>query len=87
MNFYLKGISITNNLLVSCMKDYVKPTLQDFNSEHIILHVGTILERTSSHITKSIIELCQLLKTDPNTNPVSLIISRYYHLNNKANAW
>ena len=87
MNVYSKGISITNTLLVSCMKDYVKPTLQDFNPEHIILHIGTTLERTASHITKSILELCQLLKTDLNTNPVSLIISRYYHLNNKANAW
>ena len=72
---------------VNCMNYYVKPTLRDFNPEHIILHVGTNdlnSERTASQIAKSIIDLGQSLKTDTNTITIPLIVPRYDNLNNKA---
>ena len=72
---------------VNCMNDYVKPTIHDFNPEHIILHVETNdlnSERTASQIAKSIIDLGQSLKTDTNTITISLIVPRYDNLNNKA---
>ena len=43
---------------VRCMHDHVKPTVRDFNPDHIILHCGTNdlnFERTVSQITRSII--------------------------------
>ena len=70
------------------MNDHVKPMLRDFNPEHIILLVGTNdrnKERTSNEIAKSIIDLCQSLKTDSITFTVSLFVLRYDNLNNKAN--
>ena len=45
---------------VRCMHDHVKPSVQDFNPDHIILHCGTndlSSERTTSQIARSIIEL------------------------------
>ena len=69
------------------MNDHVKPTLRDFNPEHIILHVGTndlSTKRTASQIVKSVIEFCQSLKTDAINITVSLIVPRYDNLSNKA---
>ena len=43
---------------VRCMHDHVKPTVRDFNPDHIILHCGTNdlnFERTVSQITRSTI--------------------------------
>lgn len=72
---------------VRCLHDYVKPTLRDFNPDHIILHVGTNdlnSEKTSSQIANSIIELHNSLKTIDNEITVSLIVPRADNLNNKA---
>ena len=85
---YLVKVKYFSSAKVSCMNDHVKSTLWDFNLEHIILHVGTNdlnTERTASQIAKSIVDLCQSLKTDTNTIRVSLIIPRYDNLNSKAN--
>ena len=43
------------------------------------------MKRTANQIAKSIVGLCQSLKADTNTITVSLIVSRYNNLNNKAN--
>ena len=98
VNGVLLTRNINNKLLVkvrsfssakktNCMNDYVKPTLRDFNPEHMILHIGINdlnSERTASQIAKSIIDLGQSLKTDTNTITISLIVPRYDNLNNKA---
>ena len=71
---------------VRCLHDYVKPTLRDFNPDHIILHVGTNdlnSEKTSSQIANSIIELHNSLKTIDNEITVSLIVPSADNLNNK----
>ena len=71
-----------------CMHDHVKPTIRDFDPEHIILHVGTNdlnSEKTASQIANSIIELALSLKNETNTIHVSLIVPRQDDFNNKAN--
>ena len=73
---------------IRCVHDYVKPTMYDFNPNQIILHVGTNdlnLEKTSSQIPNSIIDLRNSLKTDNNDITISLIAVRANNLNNKAN--
>ena len=83
---FLVKVRSFSSAKVNCMNDYVKPTLRDFNPEHIILHVGTNdlnSERTASQFAKSIIDLGQSLKTDTNTITISLIVPRYNNLNNK----
>ena len=65
----------------------VKPTVQDFNPNHIILHCETDdlnSERTASQIARSIIELALSLKSKDNKISVSLIVPRNDNLNNKA---
>ena len=72
---------------VKCMTNYVKPTIKDFDPEHIIIHVGTNdlnSERTASQIANSIINLQQSLKSNNNTVTISLIVPRNDVLNNKA---
>ena len=72
---------------IKCMTDYVKPTIKDFDPEHIIIHVGTNdlnSERTASQIANSIINLQQSLKSINNTVTISLIVPRNDELNNKA---
>ena len=47
-----------NSAKVRCMHDHVKPTVRDFNPDHIILHYGTNdlnFEQTASQIAGSII--------------------------------
>ena len=83
---FLVKVRSFSSAKVNCMNDYVKPTLRDFNPEHIILHVGTNdlnSERTASQIAKSIIDSGQSLKTDTNTITISLIVPRYDNLNSK----
>ena len=73
---------------VSCMTDHVKPTLQDINPDHIILHADTKdlrTENTASQIPKATIDLATSLKNDDNTVTVSGIVPSLEYLNNKAN--
>ena len=54
---------------VRCMHDHVKPSVRDFNPDHINLHCGTndlSSERTASQIARSIIELALTLKSQDN---------------------
>ena len=70
------------------MNDHVKPTSRDLNLEHIILRVGTNdlnTKRAAIQIGKSIIDLCQSLKTDANTITVSFIVPSYDNLYNITN--
>ena len=72
---------------VRCMHDHVKPTVKDFNLDHIILHCGTndlSSERTASQIARSIIELALSLKSQDNKISISLIVPRNDNLSNKA---
>ena len=65
----------------------VKPTVQDFNLDHIILHCRTNdlnSEQTSSQIPRSITELALSLKSKDNKILTSLIVPRNDNLNNKA---
>ena len=73
---------------ISCMRDYVKPTLYDKSPDHIILHAGTNdlrTENTASQIAKATIDLATSLINDDNTVTVSGIVPRLDDLNNKAN--
>ena len=73
---------------ISCMRDHIKPTLQDINPDHIVLHLGAYnlrTENTASQIAKATIDLATSLKNDDNTVTVSDIVPRLDDLNNKAN--
>ena len=70
------------------MKDYIKPTLRELDSEHIILHVGTNNINSplrSKEIADGIIDLGKSMKTDNGNITISNIIPRGDRLNNKAN--
>ena len=70
------------------MPDHVKPSVQDFNPDHIILHCGIndlSFERTASQIARSIIELALTLISQDNKISISFIVRRSGNLNNKAN--
>ena len=72
---------------VSCMYDHVKPTIREFNPNHIILHVGTNelkSSKTASQISRSVIDLALSLKSETNAVTISLIVPRKDSLNNKA---
>ena len=75
---YLVKARPSSSAKVSCINDYVKPALRDFNPEHIILHVGTSNLNTERTADSS-------LKADANTITVSLTVRRYDNLNNKTN--
>ena len=50
---------------VSCMVDYIKPTIRDDKPDHVILHTGTNdlrSEKTASQIARSFIQLAMSLK-------------------------
>ena len=69
------------------MHDHVKPTVRDFNPDHIVFHCGTNevnSERTTSQIARSIIELVLSLKSKDNKISISLIVPRKDNLSNKA---
>ena len=72
---------------VSCMYDHVKPTIREFNPNHIILHIRTNELKSSkiaSQISRSVIDLALSLKSETNTVTMSLIVLRKDSLNNKA---
>ena len=77
-----------NSAKVRCMHDHAKPTVRDFDPDHIILHCRTNdlnSDRTSSQIAKEIIDLALSLKSEKNRISVSLLTPRSDKLNNKAN--
>ena len=68
------------------MYDHVKPTIREFNPNHIILHVGTNelkSSKTASQISKSVIDLTLSLKSETNLVTISLIVSRKVSLSDK----
>ena len=70
-----------------CMHDHMKPTVRDFNPDHIILHCGSNdlnSERTASQFARSFTELVLLLKYQDNKISISLTVPRNVNLNNKA---
>ena len=69
------------------MYDHVKPTIREFNPNHIILHVGTNELKSckiASQISRSVIDLALSLKSETNAVTISLIVPRKDNLNNKA---
>ena len=71
---------------VSCMYDHVKPTIREFNLNHIILHVGTNElknSKTARQISRSVIGLALSLKSETKAVTISLIVPRKDNLNNK----
>ena len=65
----------------------VKPTVREFNLNHIILHVETNefkSSKTASQISRSVMDLPLSLKLETNTVTISLIVPRKDSLNNKA---
>ena len=70
------------------MHDEMKPTVRDFDPDHIILHSGTNdvnYDRTSSQIAKEIINLALSLKSDKKKISISLLAPKSDKLNSKAN--
>ena len=85
---YLVKVKSFSSAKTRCMHDHVKPTMRDFNSEHVIIHVGTNdlnSDKTASQIANSIAELALSLKNDNKNIYVSLIVPRIDNLNNKVN--
>ena len=89
----LNGFLLTRKLnhkclvKVRCMHDHAKPTVRDFEPDHIILHCGTNdlnFDRTSSQIAKEIKDLALSLKSDKNKISISLLAPRSGKLNVKA---
>ena len=73
---------------ISCMVDHVKPTLQDINLNHIVLHAGTDdlrTEYTAHQIAKATIDLATSLKNDDKTLTVSGIVPRLDNLSSNTN--
>ena len=69
------------------MHDHVKPTIREFNPNHIILHVGTNefkSSKTVSQISRSVTDLALSLKSETNAVTISLVVLRKDNLNNKA---
>ena len=54
---YLVKVRPFSSAEVRCMHEHVKPTVRDFNPDHIVLHCGTNDLRTASQIMISIIDL------------------------------
>ena len=76
-----------NSAKVRCMHDHAKPTVRDFDLDHIILHCetnGLNSDGTSSQIAREIIDLALWLKSDKNKISISLLTPRSNKLNNKA---
>ena len=86
-NSNINALSKYDHLLHRKSDACLRPTVRDFNPDHIILHCGTNdlnSERTASQIARSIIELALSLKSKDNKISVSLIVPRNDNLNNKA---
>ena len=76
-----------NSAKVRCMYDHAKPTVRDFDPDHILLHCGTNdlnSNRTSVQIAREIIDLALSLKFDENKIPILLLTSPGDKLNNQA---
>ena len=70
---------------VTCMHDHAKPTVRDFDPDHIILHCGTNdpnSDRTSSQTAWEIIYPAPSPKTIKYKSSVSLLTPRSDKLNN-----
>ena len=83
----LVKVRLFNSGKVKCMHDHAKPTVRDFDPDHIILHCGTNdsnSDRTSSQIAKEIINIALSLKPDKYRISISLLTPRSDKLNNKA---
>ena len=83
---YLVKIRPFNSAKVRRMQNHVKPTVRDFDLDHI-LHCGTNdpnSDRASSQIAREIIDLATSLKSDKNKISISLLTPRCDKLNNKA---
>ena len=64
---------------VSCMKDYVNPSIRENNPDHIIFHVGTndvLFEKTPQVIAQSIVNLGKSVTNDNLQVTVSSIVPR-----------
>ena len=64
---------------VSCLKDYVKPSIRENNPDHIILHAGTNdvpPEKTPQVIAQSIVDLAKAVANDNFQVTVSSIVPR-----------
>ena len=62
---------------VSCMKDYLKPSIRENNPDHIIFHVGTNdipPEKTPQVIAQSIVDLATTVANDNLQVTVSSIV-------------
>ena len=73
---------------ISCMKDYIKPTLRELDPEQVILDVGTNNLNSPlppKEIADGIIDLVKSMKTDNRNITRYTIIPRGDKLNNKAN--
>ena len=73
-----------------CMHNHAKPIARDFNPDHIILDCGTNdlnSDRTSSQITREVIDLTPSLKSDKNGISILLLTAGSDKLNNKASKW
>ena len=86
-NKKLIKVRLFSGAKVSCMFDHVKPTIREFNPNHIILHIRTNELKSSkiaSQISRSVIDLALSLKSEKNTVTISLTVPRKDSLNNKA---
>ena len=85
---YFVKVRLFSSASVRCMHEHVKPTVTDFNPDHVILPCGTndlSSERTASRIARSIIDLALPLKLQNNKILIPLIAPTNDSLNNKAN--
>ena len=70
-----------------CMHDHAKPTVPDFDPDHIVLHCGTNVlnsDRRSNQINRDFKNVALSLKSNKNKISVSLLTPRSNKLNNKA---
>ena len=61
---------------MTCMYDHVKPTIREFNPNHIILHAGTNelkSSKTASQISRSVTDLILTLESETNSATISEI--------------
>ena len=80
----LNGYVLTKKIVIQ--ETYVKPTIREFNLNHIILHVGSNelkSSKTASQISRSVSDVALSLKSETNTVTMSLIVPQKNNLNNK----
>ena len=73
---------------VSCMKDYVNPSIRENNPDHIIFHVGTNdvpFEKTPQVIAQSVVNLAKSVTNDNLQVTVSSIVPRNDQWSKKVN--